>query len=121
MKTLKRVGSIATGAIMLGAAMSGAVSAAMDDTGLTQDFFYDADYNPVAQIVVGEKGMATDAVAAGNIAAVIGNLAYTSDEAQAGGSASGQVTLGISARGATGKFEQDTDVNDADSNFYDDS
>ncbi|MBD3388905.1 MAG: S-layer protein [Candidatus Altiarchaeales archaeon] len=107
MKTLKRVGSIAAGAVMLGAAVSGAVSAGMDSTGLTKDFFYDAGYNPVIQIVLGEKGMATDAVAGGNIAAVIGNLAYTSAEATVdGGSASGAVVLGISARGATGKFEQ---------------
>jgi len=35
MRTLKRVGSIAAGAVMLGAAISGAVSAGMDDTGLT--------------------------------------------------------------------------------------
>lgn len=122
MKTLKRVGSVATGAIMLGAAMSGAVSAAMDDTGLTKDFFYDADYNPIVQIVLGEKGMATDAVAGGNVAAVIGNLAYTSAMAQAGGSASGQVVLGISARGATGKFEKsyrDASWIEGDSNFYD--
>jgi len=107
MKTLKRVGSIATGALMLGAAISGAVSAGLDDTGLTKGFFYDAGYNPIVQIVVGEKGMATDAVAAGNIAAVIGNLAYTSTTAAAsGGATSGQVVLGVSARGATGKYEQ---------------
>jgi hypothetical protein len=74
---------------------------------MAKDFFYDAGYNPVVQIVVGEKGMATDAVAAGNIAAVIGNLAYKSTTAAAsGGSASGQVVLGVSARGATGKYEQ---------------
>ncbi len=107
MRTLKRVGSIAAGAVLLGAAVSGAVSAGMDDTGLTKDFFYDAGYNPIVQIVVGEKGMATDSVAAGNIAAVIGNLAYTSTEAPVGGgSGSGAVVLGVSARGATGKFEQ---------------
>jgi len=107
MRTLKRVGSIAAGAVMLGAAISGAVNAGMDDTGLTKDFFYDAGYNPIVQIVVGEKGMATDAVAAGNIAAVVGNLAYTSASANVpGGSASGAVVLGVSARGATGKFEQ---------------
>ena len=107
MRTLKRVGSIATGAVMLGAALSGAVSAGMDDTGLTWDFFYDAGYNPIVQLVVGEKGMATDSVAAGNIAAVIGNLAYTSAAAAvSGGAASGAVVLGVSARGATGKFEQ---------------
>ena len=107
MKTLRRVGSIAAGAVMLGAAISGAVSAGIDSTGLTKDFFYDAGYNPVVQIVVGEKGMATDAVAAGNIAAVIGNLAYKSASATAtGGSSSGQVVLGVSAKGATGKYEQ---------------
>ena len=107
MKTLKRVGSIAAGAIMLGAAVSGAVSAGMDSTGLTKDFFYDTGYNPVVQIVVGEKGMATDAVAAGNIAAVVGNLAYKSSTAAvSGGSSSGAVVLGVSARGATGKYEQ---------------
>ena len=109
MRTLKRVGTIATGALMLGAAISGAVSAGLDDTGMTKGFFYDAGYNPVVQIVVGEKGMATDAVAAGNIAAVIGNLAYTTTTAQVGGGvASGEVVLGISARGATGKYEQAT-------------
>jgi len=111
MKTLKRVGSIAAGAVMLGAAISGAVSAGLDSTGLTKDFFYDAGYNPVVQIVVGEKGMATDAVAAGNIAAVIGNLAYKSTTASAsGGSSSGQVVLGVSAKGATGKYEQSTET-----------
>lgn len=40
------------------------------------DFFYDESYNPKVQIVVGERGMATDCVAAGNIAAAIGNLAH---------------------------------------------
>ncbi|MFH1404038.1 MAG: S-layer protein [Candidatus Altiarchaeota archaeon] len=107
MKTLKRIGSVAAGALMLGSAIAGAVSAGMDDTGMTKNFFYDASFNPVVQIVVGEKGLASDSVAAGNIAAVIGNLAYTSATADAtGGSASGQVVLGVSAKGATGKFEQ---------------
>jgi len=107
MKTLRRVGTIAAGAVMLGAAISGAVNAALDDTGMTKGFFYDAGYNPIVQIVVGEKGMATDAVAAGNIAAVIGNLAYTKTTAAAtGGTAGGQVVLGVSAKGATGKYEQ---------------
>jgi hypothetical protein len=67
MKTLKKVGTIAAGALMVGAAIAGSASAGMDDTGLTKGFFYDAGYNPIVQIVVGEKGMATDAVAAGNI------------------------------------------------------
>jgi hypothetical protein len=106
MKTLKRIGSIAAGAVMLGAAMSGAVSAGMDATGLTKDFFYDAGYNPVVQVVVGSKGLASDSVAAGNIAAVIGNLAYTSAAGEGGATASGKVVLGVAARGATGKYEQ---------------
>jgi len=92
---------------MLGAALSGAVSAGMDATGLTKDFFYDAGYNPIVQVVVGSKGLASDSVAAGNIAAVIGNLAYTSTTGTDGGAtASGKVVLGVSARGATGKYEQ---------------
>ena len=74
MRTLNRVGSVVAGAVMLGAAVSGAVSAGMDDTGLTKDFFYDAGYNPIVQIVVGEKGMATDAVAAGNIGVIINEI-----------------------------------------------
>ena len=116
---VKQAGAIATGAVMLGAALAGAVSAGLDDTGLSKSFFYDAAYNPVVQIVVGEKGMATDAVAAGNIAATVGNLAYASTAKTVGaeGSASGQVTIGVSAIGATGKFKQDYGVAMNDS-FY---
>ncbi|MFH1789033.1 MAG: S-layer protein [Candidatus Altiarchaeota archaeon] len=116
---VKQAGAIATGAVMLGAALAGAVSAGLDDTGLTKSFFYDAAYNPVVQVVVGEKGMATDAVAAGNIAATVGNLAYASKATTVGaeGSASGQVTIGVSAIGATGKFKQDYGVSMNDS-FY---
>lgn len=133
MKTLKKVGTIAAGALMVGAAIAGSASAGMDNTGLTKGFFYDAGYNPIVQIVVGEKGMATDAVAAGNIAAVIGNLAYSQSTAQAtGGASSGAVVLGVSARGATGKYEQASKMGstalitydaDSDSNadFYDDN
>ena len=128
---VRQAGALAAGAVMLGAALSGAVSAGLDDTGLSKSFFYDAAYNPVVQIVVGEKGMATDAVAAGNIAATVGNLAYASKAKTVGteGSASGQVTIGVSAIGATGKFKQaseaaltgittDLDTNGAD--FYHD-
>jgi len=105
---VKQIGAAAAGAVMLGAALSGAVAAGLDTTGLTKDFFYDADMNPMAQVVVGEKGMASDAVAAGNIAAVIGNLAYSQKDTtvEATGSAEGTVTIGVSALGATGKFKQ---------------
>ena len=89
---VRQAGVVATGAVMLGAALAGAVSAGLDDTGLTKSFFYDANYNPIVQVVVGEKGMATDAVAAGNIAATVGNLAYSSKAKTVGaeGSASGR-------------------------------
>ncbi|MFH1788186.1 MAG: S-layer protein [Candidatus Altiarchaeota archaeon] len=109
---VRQAGALATGAVMLSAALAGAVSAGLDDTGLTKSFFYDAAYNPVVQVVVGEKGMATDAVAAGNIAATVGNLAYASKATTVGaeGSASGQVSIGVSAIGATGKFKQATEA-----------
>ncbi|MDD5111572.1 MAG: S-layer protein, partial [Candidatus Altiarchaeota archaeon] len=98
---------------MLGAALSSAVSAGLDATGLSKGFFYDANYNPIAQIVVGQNGLAPDSVAAGNIAAVIGNLAYSSKQSTIAldPTAQGRVVLGVSARGASGKYEQaDTDV-----------
>jgi len=108
MKSLKKIGSVAAGVMLLGGALSGAVAAGLDTTGLTKDFFYDTNMNPMVQVVVGEKGMASDAVSAGNIAAVIGNLAYTSTESEvtASGAAEGQVTIGVSALGATGKYVQ---------------
>ena len=133
MKSLcvRQAGAVATGAVMLGAALAGAVSAGLDDTGLTKSFFYDANYNPIVQVVVGEKGMATDAVAAGNIAATVGNLAYSTKAKTVGaaGSASGAVTIGVSAIGATGKFKQanvpaltniETDLDTNGPDFYHD-
>lgn len=109
MKTMGKIGTIVTGAALVGAAFSGAVSAAFDPTGLDESFFYDSAYNPIVQIVVGEKGLASDSVAAGNVAAVVGNLAYTSSSVAVdggGADASGRVVLGVSARGATGKYVQ---------------
>jgi len=108
MKTLKKVGTIAAGAVMLGAAFSSAVSAGLDATGLTPGFFYDAGYNPIAQIVVGQGGLASDSVAAGNIAAVIGNLAYSAKQTTIAldPTAQGKVVLSVSAKGASGKYEQ---------------
>ncbi|MCK4491989.1 MAG: S-layer protein, partial [Candidatus Altiarchaeales archaeon] len=118
---IKRIGTIATGAMMLGAALVGPVSAGMDDTGLTGNFFYDASYNPIMQIVVGEKGMATDAVAAGNIAAAVGNLAYmeSTKTLTLGGEATGKVVVETEARGAVGKYVQDTEDVTIRKGFYD--
>jgi len=102
MKTLNKIGSIVAGGLLIGSAMAGMAAAGMENSGIDHEFFYDNQYNPIVQVVVGEKGLATDAVAAGNIAAVIGNLAYTKAVAEVNGS----VTLGVSSKGATGKFEQ---------------
>jgi len=106
---------------MLGAALAGPVSAGMDSTGLDGSFFYDADYNPVAQIVVGEKiGNALDFVAAGNIAATVGNLAYMeSSEDVVGGTVEGEVVISSAAIGATGDYVQDTDLDEDLEDFYD--
>ncbi|MBM3308962.1 MAG: S-layer protein [Candidatus Altiarchaeales archaeon] len=108
MKTLRKIGTIAAGAVMLGAALSSAVSAGLDATGLSKGFFYDANYNPIVQIVVGQNGLAPDSVAAGSIAAVIGNLAYSTKQTTLSldPTAQGKVVLGVSARGASGKYEQ---------------
>ncbi|MFH1125981.1 MAG: S-layer protein, partial [Candidatus Altiarchaeota archaeon] len=108
MKTLKKIGTIAAGAVMLGAALSSAVSAGLDATGLSKGFFYDTNYEPIVQIVVGQNGLAPDSVAAGNIAAVIGNLAYSSKQTTIAldPTAQGQVVLTVEARGASGKYEQ---------------
>jgi len=120
---VRKVGSVLAGAAFIGAALSAPVMASMDNTGITKGFFYDANYNPVAQIVVGEKGMASDAVAAGNIAATIGNLAYMTKTVTPSGSdatAEGQVVITTAARGAVGDFVQDTEANEQTlSYFYD--
>jgi len=91
---VKRIGTLAASTLMLGAALAGPVSASADMTG---------------EIVVGEKGMATDAVAAGNIAATIGNLAYmTKTETFTPEYApEGQVVIETAAIGATGDYVQD--------------
>ncbi len=99
---------------MFGAAFSGMAGAAMDNTGITKGFFYDGSFNPTVQVVVGEKGMASDAVAAGNIAATLGNLAYVQKATTAGGTtydAQGKVTISVTAEGAVGKYVK------ADGNF----
>ncbi|HIE33582.1 MAG TPA: S-layer protein, partial [Candidatus Altiarchaeales archaeon] len=117
---IKRVGTVAVGALMLGAAVAGPVTASIDMTGVDKGFFYDNNFNPIVQIVVGEKGMATDAVAAGNIAAVIGNLAYTSTTKTVSPdfTPEGQVIISTSAVSATGDYIQDTDASLSD-DFYD--
>jgi S-layer protein (TIGR01564 family) len=50
---IRKVGSIIAGTAVLGAALSGPAMASMDSTGITKGFFYDANFNPQVQIVVG--------------------------------------------------------------------
>ncbi len=118
---VRRVGSLVAGTAMLGAALSAPVMAGLDSTGITKGFFYDASYNPIVQIVVGEKGMATDAVAAGNIAATIGNLAYMTQTVTGTGPSytpEGQVVITTAARGAIGDYVQDTQNHEDILDFY---
>jgi hypothetical protein len=107
---VKKIGAVAAGALMLGTALAGAVTATFDTTGLDKSYFYDSDYNPIVQIVVGDKGMTSDVIGAGNIAATIGNMAYKTASVTAGGgtaSAAGEVILAAVAAGAAGDFVQD--------------
>ena len=106
---VKKIGTLAASTLMLGAALAGPVSASADMTGVDKGFFYDANFNPIVQIVVGEKGMATDAVAAGNIAATIGNLAYMTktETFTPEYTPEGQVVIETAAIGATGDYKQD--------------
>ncbi len=71
----KRIVAVAAGAAMIGAAFAGAVS--VDESGLGNYKFFSND-TPDVKIVVGSAAQASDAVAAANIAAMIGNLAYAS-------------------------------------------
>ncbi len=69
---VKRIAAIAGGALMVGAAAAGAVSV---DSNLGS-FQFMSNGDPNVKVVVGSRAAASDAVAAGNIAAMLGNLAY---------------------------------------------
>ncbi|MBI5226592.1 S-layer protein [Candidatus Micrarchaeota archaeon] len=79
MKSLnvKKIATAAAGAALLGAAFAGAVQ--VDSSGLSNFPFF-SNGAPNLKIVVGEKAWPSDAVAAANIAAMIGNMAYTSKD-----------------------------------------
>ena len=76
MKSLnvKKIAVAAIGAAMIGAAFAGAVTV---PSSLSSYQFF-SNGSPQVKIVVGSAAQASDAVAAANIAAMIGNLAYTS-------------------------------------------
>ncbi len=121
---IKKIGTVAIGAAMIGATLATPVLAGMDTTGIEKGFFYDANYVPKVQIVVGEKANAggpDDFVTAGNIAATIGNLAYMEETATAGGAgaaATGKVLIETSALGAVGEYVQDTEGVQISEDFY---
>ncbi|MCD6522409.1 MAG: S-layer protein [Candidatus Diapherotrites archaeon] len=69
--TIKKVAAVAAGTAML----AGAVFAATIPT-LEKSFFWDDNGNVNVQIVVGSNAAASDAIAAANLAAVIGSKAY---------------------------------------------
>ncbi|MFH1779661.1 MAG: S-layer protein [Candidatus Micrarchaeota archaeon] len=73
---IKRISAVAAGAAMLGAAFAGAVT--VDEAGLSNFAFFSGSGEPNVKIVVGSTAAPSDAVAAANIAAMIGNMAYTS-------------------------------------------
>ena len=75
---VKRIAAAAAGAAMLGAAFAGAVS--VDQAGLSGFQFF-SNGSPNVVLVVGSASQPADAVNAANVAAMIGNLAYTSGEA----------------------------------------
>ncbi|CEG13097.1 putative hamus subunit [groundwater metagenome] len=108
MGKFKKVCATIGGAAIISAAIMGMVSAST--TGLDKldkSFVYDANYNPNVHIVVGEKAAAADVVGAGDIAATIGNLAYTTGACGANGGSAGEVKLAVKSWQMIGKYEQD--------------
>jgi len=94
------------GAALVTAALSGMVGASDAGlSGLDKSFFYDDNYNPNVQVVVGEKASALDVIGGGNIAATIGNLAY---KTSSGGACTGEgvVKLAVKSWGLVGKYEK---------------
>ncbi len=129
--TIGRIGAIVTGAAMLGTAVASALAGAVTvDSGLSKGFFFDSSMNPKVQLVVGEKAAASDGAAAGQIAAMIGNMAFrtttvtkegqtvtvpggtatctpsAAECAAVTGSAEGKVVLSWKAIGMVGELQQ---------------
>ncbi|MFH1056532.1 MAG: S-layer protein [Candidatus Micrarchaeota archaeon] len=102
---VKRIAAAAAGAAMLGAAFAGAVAV---DPGLAGFQFF-SNGSPNVVLVVGSKAQPADAVAAANVGAMIGNLAYQSGAAVevtgtdlltcSGGSGAGSATLTVETPG----------------------
>jgi hypothetical protein len=128
--TIGRIGAIVTGAAMLGTAVASALTGAVAMDTLEKGFFFDSNMNPQVQVVVGEKAAGADGAAAGQIAAMIGNMAFTTVSQTASGgtaeaeaqtvpctagdiecaagsaNAQGQVTLSWDSIGLVGELQQ---------------
>ena len=55
MKSLRKAASVIAGGVLLGSVLGSMASATLDQTGLSKGFFYDDNYNTIAQIVVGQN------------------------------------------------------------------
>src|SRR5208283_5383775 len=100
MKSLnaKRVAAIAAGAALLGAGLAFAGPVAFQNVPIISNAG-----QPVVQIVIGSQAKPADGVSAANIAAAIGNLAYTSVPVTATvNQAQAQSVLGVSVTSSTG-------------------
>lgn len=116
MKSLnvKKIASVAVGAAMVGAAFAGATSHVEADAQGLGNYEFFSNGEPNFKIVVGANAQISDAVAAGNLAAMVGNLAYSDGAStpSTGGSTTGgvtgkSVTLEVTApAGATGQTGQ---------------
>jgi hypothetical protein len=119
---VKKVAAVATGVAMVGGALAGAFATVPT---LSKSFFWDSTGNPNAVLVVGEKAMASDGIAAGNIAAVIGAGAHvagadvTVEGADIG--ADGSVTVatggGTAVSGSGVNYDVPTDGNNVTKNL----
>lgn len=69
----KRIAAVAAGAAMLGLALGTAFGACPD---ISKNWVYDANGNPIVQIVVGSNAKISDGIAAANLAAAIASKAY---------------------------------------------
>ncbi|PKP57529.1 MAG: hypothetical protein CVT89_04380, partial [Candidatus Altiarchaeales archaeon HGW-Altiarchaeales-2] len=108
MGKFKKVCATIGRAAIISAAIMGMVDAST--TGLDEidkSFFYDENYNPKVQIVIGTASGYSDAIASGNIAATIGNLAYTTGACGASVASAGEVKLAVKSWQMIGTYEQD--------------
>jgi len=87
---VRKIAAVGAGAAMVAAAFAGAVQT--DTTGLSSFPFF-SNGEPNVKIVVGSLAQPSDALAAGNIASMIGNLAYTAKTIE---------VLGIEGLGSSG-------------------